>query len=485
MRRVLASLATALFIASPAAARDPRPATKVKPYVFESRSHQKVDAELGTFWVPENRSDPESRWIQLAYVRFKSTSKTPGNPIVYLAGGPGGSGVGTAMGSRFPLFMAFREIADVIAFDQRGTGMSQPNLDCPDPLVLPLDAQNRDSVMKVYLERARDCVTYHRDWERMDLRGYNTNESADDLEELRKVLGAKKIDLWAISYGTHLSFATIRRHPTSVGRAILAGTEGPDHTYKLPSNVDAHLAAVGEALKKDPVWGPLIPDFPALMRDVYKQLDEHPGEAEIVDPTTKQKVKVPVTKFALQVFTAGNMGTETVARFPMMYYAASKGDYAPFAQTWLALTRSSIGNLMSIMMDCYSGQTAARRERIAREAPASLVANYADQAFPDICEAVGNPDLGDAFRAPVKSDVPALFISGTLDGRTPITNAEEYAAGFTNARHLILDGAVHSDPLFLSSPKIKDVMMAFLRGEALPARQEIVVEGLKWMAPRK
>jgi pimeloyl-ACP methyl ester carboxylesterase len=58
--------------------------------------------------------------IELAFVRFKSTAKNPGPPIVYLAGGSGGSGIGAARGSRFPLFMALREIADVIAFDQSG-----------------------------------------------------------------------------------------------------------------------------------------------------------------------------------------------------------------------------------------------------------------------------------------------------------------------------------------------------------------------------
>src|SRR5215510_11785865 len=107
----------------------PRPGTlNLKPYTFENDKKEKVDAEFGTLLVPENRSNPESNLIELAFVRFKSTAKNPGPPIVYLAGGPGGSGIFTAKGSRFPLFMAFREIADVIAFDQRGTGFSKPNL---------------------------------------------------------------------------------------------------------------------------------------------------------------------------------------------------------------------------------------------------------------------------------------------------------------------------------------------------------------------
>jgi pimeloyl-ACP methyl ester carboxylesterase len=457
----------------------------IKPYVFTSQKGDKVDAQFGTFTVPENRSDPNSRRIELAYVRFKSTSKTPGNPIVYLAGGPGGSGIGSAKGSRFPLFMAMREVADVIAFDQRGTGMSQPSLACIDPLGLPLDGTSRQAYIDKVRERSRSCAEYWRDWQRVDLRGYNTNESADDLEELRRIVGAKKIDLWAISYGTHLALATIRRHPASIGHAILAGTEGPDHTLKLPSNVDAHLAAIGEYVRRDPVLSKDIPDFVGLVRDVLERLDKEPVAAEVVDPTTNQKVKVPVNKFVMQAFTASNMGTTTIRHYPSIYYSASHGDFRVLGEWWLSTTRDTIGNPMSFMMDCYSGATAARRERIAREAKTALLDNLADQSFPDVCDAWGNPDLGDAFRSPVHSDVPALFISGTLDGRTPISNAEEYAAGFPNARHLILDGAVHSDPLFLSSPQIGETMAAFLRDQPLPPRTTVVVDAPKWTPLKK
>jgi pimeloyl-ACP methyl ester carboxylesterase len=65
----------------------------------------------------------------------------------------------------------------------------------------------------------------------------------------------------------------------------------------------------------------------------------------------------------------------------------------------------------------------------------------------------------------VKASVPVLFISGTLDARTPISNAEEYRAGFPNSTHIIIENAVHSDPLFLSSPKIKEGMLEFLKGQ--------------------
>lgn len=437
----------------------------IKPYVFENEKGEKVDAELGILLVPENRRDPQSNLIELAFVRFKSTAKNPADPIVYLAGGPGGSGSGTATGTRFPLFMALREIGDVIAFDQRGTGMSKPNLQCYERWDFPLNTvPTRDEVLRVARERSRTCAQYWRDFQRVDLKGYHTNESADDLEDLRRALGAKRISLWSISYGTHLAFAAIRRHPQSIARAILAGTEGPDHTYKLPSNIEQHLADLSVTVAADQKIGKEVPDLLAMMKSVYERLDQQPAVVEVTDPQTKQKVKVTVNKFVMQFLTAVNIGTTTEAFYPQIYYRASKGDFTPSAEAWLRLSRSDFGNAMSYLMDCASGATAARFERIKREATTALHETLANQIFPDICSEWNLPDLGDEFRAPVKADIPVLFISGTLDARTPVSNAEEYRKGFPNSTHLILEGAVHSDPLFLSSPRIKDVMLEFMKG---------------------
>jgi pimeloyl-ACP methyl ester carboxylesterase len=453
---------------------------RIKPYVFEYGKEEKTDVEFGTLLVPENRSDPQSNLIELAFVRFKSTSKSPGSPIVYLAGGPGGSGIGAARGSRFPLFMALREVGDVIAFDQRGTGFSKPNITCLQRLDLPLDvAPSRETVARAMVARSQDCAFYWSKVQRVDLAAYNTNESADDLEDLRKALGAKKISLWSISYGTHLALATIRRHPQSIDKAILAGTEGPDHTYKLPSNVQKHIEDLGAAIKADPELGKEIPDFPGLMKSVLDRLEREPAQVEITDPRTRQKVTVTVNKFVMQFLAANNIGTEVVSSYPAIFYAASKGDYSGPAQLWFNQTRSGIGSAMSYMMDCASGITSARREQIKREAPGTLLEDLANYPFPAVCEAWKAPDLGDAFRSPVHSDVPVLFISGTLDGRTPVSNAEEYRVGFPNSTHLIIEGAVHSDPLFLSSPKIKEVMLEFLKGEEV-ATTKITLPRMKF-----
>jgi pimeloyl-ACP methyl ester carboxylesterase len=61
-----------------------------------------------------------------------------------------------------------------------------------------------------------------------------------------------------------------------------------------------------------------------------------------------------------------------------------------------------------------------------------------------------------------------LFISGTLDGRTPPSNAQEVREGFPNGIHLVIEGGGHDDDLFLSSSQIKEVMLAFMSGASIP-----------------
>ena len=451
---------------------------KIAPYVFESSKKETVDAELGKLLVPENRSDPNSKLIELVFVRFKSTATNPGSPIIYLSGGPGNSGIQQARGSRFPLFMAMREIADVIALDQRGTGMSVPNLQCPQSLDFPLDKPaTRESLLSLYKEQSRACAQHWKS-KGVDLRGYNTNESAYDLESLRIALGTPTISLWGISYGTHLGLTAIRRHGQHIERAILAGIEGPDHTTKLPSNYRKHLEVVNHLVKADAELSKTIPDFGELVKSVVTKLDREPATIDVTDPATKKKVKVVISGFLFRQLLNNLYGTDALPYFPYIFHAASKDDYSVI--TYLLFdSRGSLGSAMAYMMDCSSGVSLGRQRKEQAENGDLL---FSDINFPlmEVCEAWGNPDLGNTFRSPVESNVPVLFISGTLDAKTPVSNAEEIKRGFPNGVHLIIDGATHSDPLFLSAPKIKEVMLEFMRGARVPTTR-ITLPPLKFV----
>ena len=130
---------------------------------------------------------------------------------------------------------------------------------------------------------------------------------------------------------------------------------------------------------------------------------------------------------------------------------------------------------MPSAMDAASGATEMRLSRIREQAAGTLLADAINFPWTPINKGLGVRDLGDEFRADITTNVPALFISGTLDGRTPPSHALAVLPGFSNARHLILEGAGHSDPLFLSSPEIVEIMLAFLGGEELPKEQRLAV----------
>jgi pimeloyl-ACP methyl ester carboxylesterase len=98
--------------------------------------------DLSKLTVLENRAKPDGRKIELAYAVLKSTAAKPGSPIVYLDGGPGGSGIGLYRVDEYKkTFDELRAVADVVLLSQRGTGFSTPRLVCRDaaPAAIPAD----------------------------------------------------------------------------------------------------------------------------------------------------------------------------------------------------------------------------------------------------------------------------------------------------------------------------------------------------------
>ncbi|MEJ2341189.1 MAG: alpha/beta hydrolase [Gemmatimonadales bacterium] len=449
--------------------------------VFVSQAGDTVAAQYGFLWVRENRSEQNDRMIRLGFVRFPSTSNDPGPPIVYLAGGPGSSGIDAARGSRFPLFMALREAGDVIALAQRGTRGSIPYLSCPDPWVYPLEqALTRETFLLTMTEWARICADYWRGLG-IDLTAYNTVESADDVEDLRQALGAEQVSLLGISYGTHLALSVIRRHPAAVNRAVLAGVEGPDQTLKLPSGPQAVLVRVDSLVRADSAAAARYPDFLGSVTAVLDSLERAAVTLEGRDPTTGAPVPLTIGKFDVQWLTAGSIGnSQILSQLPSIYERLGAGDYASIAP-FVASSRSRSMLAMTFAMDCASGASAERLDRIRREAEETLLGDAVDFPQPYICDAWPHAAPDEALWTPVRSGIPVQFISGTLDGRTPVSNVDEVRQGFRNSGHLVLKGAAHSDDLLLSTRRIPEIVLSFLRGG--PAVDEVAVVPFRILVP--
>lgn len=95
--------------------------------------------------------------------------------------------------------MAMREFGDVIALDQRATGMSKPSLDCSLSRNMPLDAPSDSEVARQSLKESIQACLQELKARGIDTTGYNNNANADDIEDLRVALGYPKVRLWGIT----------------------------------------------------------------------------------------------------------------------------------------------------------------------------------------------------------------------------------------------------------------------------------------------
>lgn len=436
--------------------------TPAGPFRFTARNGQETDAERGFLEVPEDRRLPGSRRIRLGYVRFPSTSARPGPPIVYLSGGPGGSGVDAATGPRFPIFMALREVADVIAFDQRGTGLSAHIPERPAS-TRPWPALTRDGMTGWFRDEMQAAWV---DWTRagVAMTGYNTEQSADDIDDLRRHLGAERINLWGISYGTHLALSVLKRHPRSIGRVALASLEGQDQTAKRPAHIDAFLNRVDRLIGEDPAARDAVPDLPGLMRRVHDRLEADPATVSV--GAVGSAVDVQVGGFAVQLLAGGMVANPaSLARLPGLYRALDAGMTDLLGQILPPPARLFSLSGMPEAMDIASGVSPERLALIEAERKTAVLGDALNFPMPHLAGAIPGIDLGADFRSPIRIETPALLVAGSLDGRTPLEEQAEVLEQFQHKSQVMVENAGHN--VLEAHPEVQTLLVRFFRGEPL------------------
>ena len=433
-----------------------------EPYTFEVQGVGTIQAEKGQVLVPENRSSAESRMIPIHFVRLQSRAQNPGAPIMYLAGGPGGSGTGAMRGRRWAMFDQLRNIADVIILDQRGTGLSSSVPMCESSVLIPADtAATREMYVRLHKEAWKECLDFWKQ-EEVDIRGYTTLESAADIEAVRNALGVERLNLLGISYGTHLALATLKRYPSSIDRLVLASAEGLNHTVKRPALTEAYFDRLQSVIDADSVSRSHYPDVKSLIR---KMLDRIEATPERILVSSDPEFYHTLSRFEMQLVTGfmisdpGNVNSILEG-----YTDASANDFSWFRN----FLRGNLSDNrirfrgMPEAMDLASGISSERLLQIEEEAASALLGDVLNFPIPHLLDAAPEIDLGETFREPVSSDRPALFLSGTLDGRTYPKAHKEIAAGFSNSAIVTIEHAGHN--LFFSHPDLIDIIADFFNG---------------------
>ncbi|WP_405422209.1 alpha/beta hydrolase [Streptomyces erythrochromogenes] len=251
--------------------------------------------------VPLDHDRPAGRTITLALTRVPHTAKTSQGPLLVNPGGPGGSGRALAgfVASALPKDVAAQY--DVIGFDPRGVGKSEPALDCASghfspvrPDSVPQDAATEQANLDRVRAFAESCGAKHADV----LPHIGTVSAARDIEVLRTALGADRISYFGYSYGTYLGAVYAKLHPGRVHRLVLDSVVDPtgvwyqdnlsqdlafdarhkaflawvarhDATYRLgtdPAAVEARWYAMRQALRGAPAGGKV---GPSELEDTY------------------------------------------------------------------------------------------------------------------------------------------------------------------------------------------------------------------------
>jgi pimeloyl-ACP methyl ester carboxylesterase len=442
------------------------------PYVLKTFDGHEYQAELGHLAVRETRRGGRTNTIELAFIRLPSRAPKPGPPIVFLMGGPG---IPASVMGRVPpyatLFDRLRDSADVILVDQRGVGLSSPVLACPSTDSLPASVfESRTSIVSEMRRRTAACAAQ---WEAQGaaVAAYNSAASADDLENLRQALGVERISVLAFSYGTHVALAAVRRHPESLSRVVLAGTRGPDQSLKLPSTFDFVFRRLATLATGEAVTGRQMPHLVEVVRGQLERLDRGPIKLTVTDRRQNRQVVLAIGKDAFLTVLTNAIDN---SRLPAMLYAMSLGDDSLLTSVVEGLY-NGLGdtNLMARAIDCASGASEERLARVRRETAWALLGNPIDNLVrsPDFCQLFESIDLGDDFRRPIWTDTRTLFVSGTLDAKAPVFEAEEIRVGFPNSAHLIVENAFHET---VTIPEVQRVIADFLAGSET-ASQRLVV----------
>ena len=189
--------------------------------------------EVGTLDVPVDYADPDGPHFELFIARYNAIDQD--DKIGSLLINPGGPGFG---GSDFAIFAsqifdrALLERFDIIGWDPRGTGESDPPVDCIDdydPFFNEIDStpesdEDRALLVTTAEEFADGCATRSGDI----IEFVGTNNSARDIDVIRRALGEETISYFGFSYGSELGAAWVTLFPDTVRAAVLDGASDPN-----------------------------------------------------------------------------------------------------------------------------------------------------------------------------------------------------------------------------------------------------------------
>ena len=366
-----------------------------------------------------------------------------GDPLFVLAGGPGQAGSEVIM-LLSTAFKRVRATRDIVFIDQRGTGLSG-KLDCES-------RPEHETMSDAELEtEVRKCITNSR----APFAAYTTANAARDLDEVRRALGYRKVNVWGGSYGTRLAQAYARAFPGSVRALVLDGVAAPDQV--IPAGGRDGQAALDKLFAQcasDAGCNKAYPNLRAEF-DSLAARAEAGIKLSITDPRTAQPTTVTMTgpRFTGTVHSILYSPADA-RRLPFLVHSAWRGRWEPFvARQNLSGDFAGEGGaafLLHLAVVCAE-DVPRMTPGLMKDEDALITRAWAGR-MPAMCKTMNVPAV--PYAAPTMIEAPALLLSGALDPVTPPRRAESAARHMRKARHLVVTNAGHGVSQLGCAPRL-------------------------------
>lgn len=382
-------------------------------------------------------------------------------PILYLSGGPGGN---TLLETDNIVYWwqwlsHLQTDSDLVLFDQRGVGMSQPNLKCPEFIETVKTNLSQVLSYETDLKNIQQAVQtcYQRlQTQAINLAELNTERFAQDANELMQLLGGKQWTLYGESYGTKLALAIARQTPERLRGLIAEGVYPLEvqSIEQLPALLDNALSRLFAGCAADKQCQTAYPQLATEFNAALQKLRTTPITLEIKSLYSEQVLNFVLTDSRLlDVFLQSMYQADLLGMLPAMIRAINEGDNS--------LLNLAASNYLDVMLDpnfstpvylsveCQennSPRTEADIARFTEHLQNTVLIPYTKTALKyDLCHIWQVPNVDKKYKQAVSSEtLPALFLSGEYDPITPSTWGKQAASHFKQGYFFEFKGLSHS-----------------------------------------
>lgn len=421
-----------------------------------------IQANCGFLVVPERRDfdgDGHGRRaqsdIRMAFMVARSPYGRPApDPIVYVTGGPSAAAISLGNVSYLaPLFLAANR--DLILVDQRGTGISQPRLDCPEFDALSAATFPNAPSRLTYLASVQACRDRLRA-DRVDLNAYDSAATAADLDDLRISLGYHQWNVVGLSNGGLAALTMMRLRPEGIRSVVLDSPSSNNNLHVVdrfgaPNRL---LEKVFEDCAADPICNSHYPSLRTVFYGLIDELRVHPVDVPVSNPAGGPPLWVHITGDVLLSAAASLITNPAVLpSLPATIYFAVYGGLAQVVQASI-VAPSALGKiyaygktLSTLCSDTIPFETPRERSQAAR-----LMPEFKDLILdPDVLEPINREacEVWSVRRAsvsqhrPVFSSIPTLIMNGEFDGVISPEEGKRIGNSLMNSRYYQIPGVGH------------------------------------------